>query len=67
MQNLIVKQKNYENVAKTIITNLKRRQIEGYYCKDKVSVLNKILGLISKGSSIGFGVDVILTIRFILT
>lgn len=55
MQDLIVKQKNYENIAKTIITNLKKRQIEGYYCKDKVSALNKVLDLIPKGSSIGFG------------
>ena len=55
MQNLIIKQKNHENVAKTIITNLNKRQIEGYYCQDKVAALNKVLELMPKGSSIGWG------------
>lgn len=55
MQNLIVKQRDYENVAKTIMTKFKKRQIEGYYCEDKVSALNKVLELIPKGSSIGWG------------
>ena len=49
------KQKYYENVANTIIKNLEKRQIEGYYCKDKKSALKKALELIPKGSSIGWG------------
>jgi len=49
------KQKYYENVANTIIKNLEKRQIEGYYCKDKKSALKKALELMPKGSSIGWG------------
>lgn len=49
------KQKYYETVASTIIQNLNKRQIEGYYCKDKASAIQKALELIPKGSSIGYG------------
>lgn len=49
------KQKYYENISKTIIKNLEKRQIEGYYCSDKKSAMQKALELIPKGSSIGFG------------
>ena len=49
------KQKNYENLANTIIKNFRKRQIEGYYCPNKKSALEKALELIPKGSSIGWG------------
>lgn len=55
MENILPKQKYYENVANTIIKNLEKRQIEGYYCKDRNSALQKALELIPKGSSIGYG------------
>ena len=49
------KKQYYANVANTIIKNLNKRQIEGYYCSDKKSALNKALELIPKGASIGWG------------
>ena len=55
MENLLPKQKNYENVANTIIKNLSKRQIEGYYCPDKESAMQKALELIPMGASIGWG------------
>ena len=55
MENLLPKQKNYENVANTIIKNLSKRQMEGYYCQDKKVAIQKVLELIPKGASIGLG------------
>ena len=49
------KEKYYENVANTIIKNFNKRQIEGYYCPNKKSALEKALELMPKGSSIGWG------------
>ncbi len=50
-----IKEKYYENVANTIIKNFNKRQIEGYYCSDKGSAVQKALELIPKGASIGWG------------
>ena len=55
MEKILPKQKNYENVANTIIKNLSKRQIEGYYCKNKQEALQKALELIPKGASIRLG------------
>jgi len=55
MEKLNPKQKYYENVANTIIKNLSKRQIEGYYCANKNLALQKALELIPKGASIGWG------------
>ena len=55
MKKLLPKQKYYENIANTIIKNFKKRQIEGYYCPNKISALQKALELIPKGSRIGWG------------
>ena len=55
MEKLLPKQKYYENVANTIIKNLNKRQIEGYYCADKASALKKALEIIPQGASIGWG------------
>lgn len=49
------KQKYYENVSNTIIQNLSKRQIEGYYCPDNISAVKKALELMPQGSSIGWG------------
>ena len=54
------KKQYYANVATTIIKNLNKRQIEGYYCPDKKSALTKALELIPKGASIGWGGSVTL-------
>ena len=50
-----IKEKYYENVANTIIKNLSKRQIEGYYCPSKKDALEKALELMPKGSSVGWG------------
>ena len=42
MEELSVKKKYYETVSKTIIKNLEKRQIEGYYCPDKELALFKM-------------------------
>jgi len=55
MGNLSPKQKYYENVANTIIKNLSKRQIEGFYCSDSKSAVKKALELMPKGSSISWG------------
>lgn len=39
MKHIFPKHQYYENVANTIIKNFKKRQIEGYYCPDKISAL----------------------------
>lgn len=49
------KKKAYENAANTIIKNLSKRQIEGYYCDSKEDALKKALELMPEGSSIGWG------------
>ena len=55
MRKSISKQKYYENVANTIIKNLSKRQIEGYYCADSISATQKAFELMPNGSSIGWG------------
>jgi len=60
MEEKLSKQEYYKNLSKTIIKNLEKRQIEGYYCKDRKSALEKALELIPKGSSIGWGGSVTL-------
>lgn len=49
------KQKYYENAAGTIIKNLEKRQMEGYYFATKEEAVEKVLSLIPAGSSIGWG------------
>ena len=61
MEKLLPKERYYENVANTIIKNMEKRQIEGYYCPDKKSALKKALELIPKGASIGWGGSVTLS------
>lgn len=52
---MTVKQKYYENAANTIIKNLEKRQMEGYYCATKEEAVAKALELMPAGSSIGWG------------
>lgn len=49
------KQKYYENAAETIIKNLKKRRMEGYYCATKEEAVKKALELMPEGASIGWG------------
>lgn len=55
MDKILPKQKYYENVANTIIKNFSKRQIEGYYCKNRKEALQKALELIPEGASVGWG------------
>ncbi len=48
-------QEFYELAAKTLIKNLDRRGMEGYYCPDIASAVQKALELIPKGASVGWG------------
>lgn len=45
----------YKNVAVTIIKNLEKRQMNGFYCEDSASAVAKVLELIPEGASIGWG------------
>ena len=49
------KQEYYENAAETIIKNLKKRRMEGFYCATKEEAVKKALELMPKGVSIGWG------------
>ena len=44
-----------ETVAKKIIASLEKRNMEGFYCKNKEEALKKALEIIPKGSSITWG------------
>ncbi len=48
-------QKYYENAAQTVIQNLKKRQMEGYYCADKAAALKKVFELMPNGASVAWG------------
>ena len=55
------KNKNYENLATTVIKNMAKRQMEGYYAKDKKEALELLISMIPEGSSIGYGGSVSLS------
>ena len=55
------KNKNYENLAATVIKNLEKRQMEGYYAPDKGTALELLKSLIPEGSTIGYGGSVSLS------
>ena len=49
------KQICYETTAQTILKNLEKRRMEGFYCATKEEAKKKALELMPKGSSIGWG------------
>ncbi len=49
-----------ENLAKTMIKNMEKRRMEGYYCPRKEDAVKKVLELIPEGASIGWGGSVTL-------
>lgn len=55
------KNKNYENLATTVIKNLEKRQMEGYYAPDKNAALELLRSMIPEGSTIGYGGSVSLS------
>lgn len=42
-------------IAEKVIVNLKKRNMEGYYCKNKKEALEKVIELTPKGSKISWG------------
>lgn len=50
-----------ENLANTIIKNMEKRRMEGYYCHTKEEAVQKVLELIPEGASIGWGGSVTLS------
>ena len=44
-----------KRMAENVISNLKKRNMEGIYCQDKKEAAEKILSLIEPGASIGWG------------
>lgn len=55
------KKKYYENVAATVIKNLERRRMEGYYCADKETAVDKVLELMQSKRSVAWGGSMTLT------
>ena len=49
------KQKYYENAAATVIKNLERRRMEGFYCATKEEAVSKIMEIMEKGKSVAWG------------
>ncbi len=45
----------FEKKAKIIIDNLKKRNMEGYYCENSEQLLETLLPMIEEGSSIAWG------------
>ena len=52
---MTTKELRNERLAQTIIKNLKRRHIEGFYCPTGADAVNKIVELIEDGSSVTWG------------
>lgn len=55
------KMNNYENLAATVIKNMEKRGIKGYFAHDSSEALGILKSLIPKGSSIGYGGSVTLS------
>lgn len=49
------KEKDYENKASTIIKNLEKRQMKGFYCPTVKEGVEKVLSLIEENSSVAWG------------
>lgn len=49
------KQRYYELAAATVIHQLEKRQMQGFYCPDKESAVRLALELMPGGSSVGWG------------
>ncbi len=49
------RQDAFANTAKTIIKNLERRNMEGYFCESSADAIELVKKFVPKGSSIGWG------------
>lgn len=52
---MTVKEQYNETLANTIIANLKKRQMEGFYCATKEEAKNKALSFVAEGATVAFG------------
>lgn len=50
----------YQSVSKTLILNLRKRQIEGFYCETKKEAVTLVQQIIPKQSKVGWGGSVTL-------
>ena len=51
----LVEEQRNERLAQTIIKNLKRRHIEGFYCATAEEAVEKVSELIEDGNSVTWG------------
>lgn len=49
------KKKGYQRQAETIIKNLKKRNMEGFYCENRGEAKRLVMDLMKDGGSVGFG------------
>ena len=49
------KKKSYENQAATIIKNLAKRKMQGFYCEDVEAAKKKLLELLADCTTVGYG------------
>lgn len=56
-----IRQTFYKNQADTIIANLKKRRIDGFYCPTRKDAVEKAMQLVEKNSSVSFGGSVTLS------
>ncbi len=49
------KEKTYELTAKTVIANLAKRNMEGFYCADSKEAVECALSLMEKGAAVAWG------------
>lgn len=54
------KQISYSNTAESVIKEMKRRGIEGYYCETRQEAVEQVLSMIQKGSVVSSGGSVTL-------
>ena len=52
---------NYENLASTVIKNMEKRGMQGYFVQDKSEALDLLKSLVPEGATIGYGGSVSLT------
>jgi len=50
-----IKEQAFEVLAQNVIKNLERRNMEGYYCPDSKSCVDKIMEMLPSGSVISWG------------
>lgn len=51
----------YETLASTVISNLEKRQMEGYYCATSKDALEKALSFLTENAAVSFGGSMTLT------